>query len=216
MRGIVLLLAGLITALGAQAQGPVAAPRLAPGDRWVYDRYGFTDRLSSRVEVVIAKIDAGTGLLEEKVTTLEALAPDARPKGEERTEQRVAATLTQPTTKTLRGHFSVLEFPLEVGKTWRNEMLFTGTRGYDILLESAAKVVGWEDVQVPAGKFRALKVERVTTLRGDRGPFAGNRSTVVWYVPEVRRWVRYDFTYTSNRADDQNRFRLELVSFQVK
>jgi hypothetical protein len=95
-------------------------------------------------------------------------------------------------------------------------MTFTGSAGFDLVLRGTAKVIGWEDVQVPAGKFRALKVEHDSTLRGSRGPFTANRKILLWYVPETKRWVRSEFTQTSNRADSQNRFRLELVSSQTK
>jgi hypothetical protein len=215
MRSLLLILASGFAVLAAHAQPPVAAPQPAAGDRWVYDRYGFTDRPSDRVEVAVDKIDSSAGY-GETLTVLEALGPDSRPKGEQRQQQRAIATLTVPTANVISGSFSLIDFPVEVGRTWQYEMTFTATSGFDLILRGTAKVVGWEEVQVPAGKFRALKVEHDSNLRGARGPFTANRKILVWYVPEVKRWVRYDFTQTSNRADSQNRFRFELVSFQLK
>ncbi len=215
MRAVLALLVSSLSVV-AHAQVPVAAPQLAAGDQWVYDRYGFTDRPSDRVEVVVDKVDSIAGFYRETLTVLEALGPDARPKGQQQLQRRTVATLTTPTDKVISGSFTLIEFPIEPGKTWQYAMTFTGAQGYDLVLRGTAKVAGWEDVQVPAGKFRALKIEHDSNLRGERGPFTANRKILVWYVPELKRWARYDFTQTSNRADSQNRFRFELVSFQVK
>ena len=216
MRSILLILAGALTVLGAHAQPPVAAPQLGVGDRWVYERYGFTDRPSARVEFAVVKIDSSAGFYDETETVLEALGPDSRPKGDQQRQQRTLAALTVPIVNTVSGSFPLIDFPIEAGKTWQYEMTFTASSGFDLVLRGSAKAVGWEDVQVPAGKFRALKVEHDSTLRGARGPFTANRKILLWYVPELKRWVRYELTQTSNRADSQNRFRLELVSFQLK
>jgi uncharacterized lipoprotein YddW (UPF0748 family) len=45
-------------------------------------------------------------------------------------------------------------------------------------------VVGWETVEVPAGKFRALRVEATHDGRRN-GP-----QVTAWYAPEVKRYVR--------------------------
>jgi hypothetical protein len=48
------------------------------------------------------------------------------------------------------------------------------------------RVVGWETVRVPAGEFRALRVERRMRL-GDWDQFRGEtwRAETEWFVPEV-------------------------------
>ena len=43
------------------------------------------------------------------------------------------------------------------------------------------KVTGWQDVEVPAGKFKALHVEFERS-----GPFRGSASESIWYAPEAR------------------------------
>jgi hypothetical protein len=58
-----------------------------------------------------------------------------------------------------------------------------------------ATVLGWEQVTVPAGTFRALRV-RVTGQRsapiGGRTAFAGRFEMSVWYAPDVNRTVRQE------------------------
>ena len=49
------------------------------------------------------------------------------------------------------------------------------------------KVLGWETVKVPAGEFRAMKVERTMYL-ADYDTFRGNtqRTETEWYAPDIR------------------------------
>jgi hypothetical protein len=84
------------------------------------------------------------------------------------------------------------EFPLSVGReypaTWENKRPRSGT--FHVKHERSVKVVGWEEVEVPAGKFRALKVHAEGTYqRLDRSNAGWARNTF-WYVPAVKRWVK--------------------------
>jgi hypothetical protein len=63
-----------------------------------------------------------------------------------------------------------------------------------IEIDLEGKVVRWEDVSVKAGSFKAMKVEvsgyfHVTTRMGERVNVSV--SDHVWYVPEVKRWVKH-------------------------
>jgi hypothetical protein len=111
-------------------------------------------------------------------------------------------------------------FPLEVGKTWRLE--FTEQNPDPQKLRETVtlpyKVVGWEDVTVPAGKFHALKIESDGRWTADVAPRVLNGAVIAkqgsamsqatetrvvrgvrvsgrlykcfWYAPEVKRWVK--------------------------
>lgn len=80
-------------------------------------------------------------------------------------------------------------FPLEPGKSWQGK--FTMRRP-DRTFENdmSVTVVGWEDVTVPAGTFRALKLSGISWYRRVDNNFTGRVVTNLWYVPEVRRFVR--------------------------
>jgi hypothetical protein len=113
-----------------------------------------------------------------------------------------------------------LAFPLALGKTWNvnyeenNPNPIHAREEFDI----AYKVVGWEDVKTPAGSFKALRIEGKGNWVADipqrvrtnavlskqgvaiaqssqnivQGPqrATGRLYRVVWYVPEIKRWVR--------------------------
>jgi hypothetical protein len=106
----------------------------------------------------------------------------------------------------------LMRFPLSVGDrydaAWQMRRARVGT--FLARHERAVKVAGWEDIEVPAGKFRALKVEASGTWRRlDSGRSDWARNTV-WYAPQVKRWVK------SLYEDAQGKVGEELVFYVVQ
>jgi hypothetical protein len=180
LRGV--LAAALVgAALPVTAQ--VAAPALKAGDTWTYRG---VDNYSKRV----------TGTWTREVT---AAAPGGirvvTRDGGEATEalfrapgEMTSGVLGDRARGTMEPALQVTPFPLAEGKSWtqkvvrtdpatgdRREMLVTG------------RVRGWETVKVPAGEFKALKVERTLYL-GDYDSFRGitQRTETEWYAPDIR------------------------------
>jgi hypothetical protein len=97
-------------------------------------------------------------------------------------------------------HSGTFKFPLRADASWKSiSHLRLPRRGFfEVRYERTASIAGYEDIEVPAGKFRALKVivegrwERldVAAMRGRAIPTSGGMYTAVWYVPEVKRWVK--------------------------
>jgi hypothetical protein len=113
-----------------------------------------------------------------------------------------------------------LAFPLALGKTWNvnYEENNPNPRHVREEFDVSYRVVGWEDVTTPAGAFKALKIEgkgnwvadsparvqtnSVVAKQGAavaqssqnvvQGPqrATGRIYHVVWYAPEVKRWVK--------------------------
>jgi hypothetical protein len=93
------------------------------------------------------------------------------------------------------------------------------------LCEASARVLGQESVQVPAGTFTAVKVAISHEWRASgsgSGAAAisglmGGRTLTVWYVPELKRAVKYSSRITvGDLPPVDSTFDLELVSYQVK
>jgi len=75
-----------------------------------------------------------------------------------------------------------LAWPLKVGKKWKN--VFTGERpqeGFTWDLDTEVTVIRLEEVTVPAGKFKAFRIE---IYRG------GNLRFEYWYSPKVKWFVK--------------------------
>ena len=105
----------------------------------------------------------------------------------------------------------ILNFPMRLGSEWNDTFAATtligARKGQTNKYAEAVKVLDWEDVQVKAGTFRAIKLENV------QESFAyGSGRDVYWYAPEVRYFVKcqYDPYYRHGVSD------WELVSFELK
>jgi len=91
--------------------------------------------------------------------------------------------------------------------------------------DASARAIGQESVQVPAGTFTAVKVEVSHEWRPSGGAsgaaaiagLLGGRTLTVWYVPELKRAVKFSSRLTVGDVPPvDSTFDLELVSYQVK
>ncbi len=170
------------------AQDKIEAPTLNVGDKWV-----FSDGITIQV---IGKDENGYKVKFQKETflfdksTLNRIYPV---EGKKRQINRIA----------LR---KLLDFPLVVGKKWKdnysaqlkweeghNSARNTGTTsGDETQIFESYRVLGWEDVEVQAGRFKALKIEY---KREWSSPIGGMREGKAWYwySPEVKNVIRLQF-----------------------
>ena len=138
-----------------------------------------------------------------------------------------------------------LAFPLAPGKSWTVNYVENNPnpRVAREAVDISYKVVGWEDLTTPAGAFKALKIEGKGNWVADsparvqtnsvlakqgaalaqssqnvvQGPqrAIGRIYRVVWYVPEVKRWVklRYEILSPTGQVAESNE--AELTAFHV-
>lgn len=138
-----------------------------------------------------------------------------------------------------------LSFPLQLGKTW--DLQYTEQHPNKAhkfeKWDNKFTVVGFESVEVPAGQFKALKIEsegswaaelepNQTLVQGAQSrensttmvtqvskttdiPVTGRTYKAYWYVPEVKRWVKYVEEYYTNGGVRNERYTGELESFKL-
>jgi uncharacterized caspase-like protein len=111
----------------------------------------------------------------------------------------------------------IYSFPLEPGKSWQAKYRTSRGDGRVFDNDRSATVEGWEQVTVPAGTFRALKVSSLTYYhRVDSGGSGGGRSVFnYWYAPEVGRPVRIEDVNIGNNGIVQQDFTSELISYRL-
>jgi len=91
-------------------------------------------------------------------------------------------------------------YPLEPGKSWSVRFSYIASELNRVEVALNATVVGWEEVKVPAGTFRAMKLtydghwDLSISYRsgGGFGAPGGPVKQTAWYVPEVKRLVRLE------------------------
>lgn len=216
MRFAALLFLSAIALPNAFAQSPaqVERPEFVIGDRWVSRQVDLhSDEEVNKWELKV------TGLHEDSVqfAGVTLANKDASKVGKSYKTSASRSTLTIPNSLVVEGKEVKFDFPLEVGKTWKYDYKNARSDGKGYIAHSAeAKVDGWEDVEVPAGKFKALKVTHYIFYSNvNASGRTTNRATQknYWYSPEVKREVKYEFVDRSGAGD---RVRTELVEYEVK
>lgn len=138
-----------------------------------------------------------------------------------------------------------LSFPLEIGKSWtvKYEEANPSPQKLREIDVHNYRVIGWEDVSVPAGKFHALKIESKGSWTADLMPHLVNNAVAArqgnvtalstekrltlsqrvrgqyyeafWYVPAIKRWVKStEESYTSG-GDLASATSTELESYTI-
>jgi hypothetical protein len=114
---------------------------------------------------------------------------------------------------------NALDFPLSVGKGWKDRT--SGThRGkfdnYDVSYFTECKVQGVEKVETPAGTFPSYKIRclqrEMGILQIEGRP--GSGTVYYWYSPEVKNWVKREFDQSGHWPDSfQNAV---LASYELR
>jgi hypothetical protein len=212
MRCLAALCLALALAAAANAgdDAPVALPKVTAGDRWVYRLADWYGQEGKAYEV---KVTFASSRAIQAVSTLQAT----------HAEIDTAWTPEWNAVTDLRGgsfypDSGLLHFPLHPGLRYTSEFKVKRPRdGFFGTLKLNVEVVGWEQVSVPAGTFRALKIEAPGVA--DAPDNFGGSSTVryvIWYVPEVRRWVRWQFDVRNPQGRTARHDTEELVEYHVQ
>lgn len=239
-KSAVLLLAGCLPVI-AMAQS-IGSPTLKSGDTWTYmdtlesgpsgwrqthDVVSLNRVTSSHIYVTTKPVNATT---EGREIVMDADWSRAREiDGNETVVNRPLA------------------FPLETGKSWRVQYTEAHPKENPglstITWTTKYKVVGYEDIEVPAGKFHALKIEAEGDWKGVSAAsngvvqaaqmqagqttlitqarhvtpenVGGNTYKAFWYAPEVGRWVKSVEEYYGSNGVRSQRYTSELENYKV-
>ncbi len=196
----------------AHKQRGVAAPALNPGAAWTYAE-SVESRGTSRVaHEVMTLVRADSQTIVVNIRAVNGAGPGR--------EQLVGPEWSR--VRSVNGRPTVvnrpLAYPLALGKTWTldySELSPADRSHTKESWQSTYKVAAWEEVTVPAGTFRALRIDADgswtaelpanTMLAQGRAPNGANVAVAsrqgprtatgrflktFWYVPEVHRWVK--------------------------
>jgi hypothetical protein len=112
-------------------------------------------------------------------------------------------------------------FPLKAGNTWdlkstqvTTDPGSTKERIFDMTVHLT--VFGEEEIEVPAGRMRAVKVEREVQWKQRGTNDAGQRKTTFWYNGAAKRWVRMADKSTTSAGKVILEELSELASYNVK
>ena len=239
MKTIAFGVVGIFLSLNGFAQS-LDAPAVAAGDMWTYRdtrETGQTGWTQTHDEIKVSRTTTSTIYFSQKQS--DSTQPI----------KEVFAGLDWARIRDVNGKETVvnkpLSFPLSIGKTWEiqyTEQHPNKAHKYEQMNDKYT-VVGYESIDVPAGKFKALKIEvegkwvaekepaqaviqgaettqngtsMTTEVRKTTADTASGRLyKAFWYVPEVKRWVKSVEEYYSSGGTRNERYTAELESFKV-
>lgn len=182
-------------ASASAAPAPGAAPGLpAAGTSWTY---AYLEKIFGRrqIDVSVRVLRVDGSIVEEAVTSAGASGGDTR--------RAINAQESRFALHALSGTASMTELapyflaaaagktPSEIGDPAGYPI---GSPGLPTWIAKAT-VQGWEQIAVPAGTFRALRVDvagRRSASIGGRSTEAGRFTMSVWYAQDVKRIVRLE------------------------
>jgi hypothetical protein len=184
----------------------VSAPLIRPGSTWTYQVTDTSSKEPRLLTLTFEKEDVykNTSVLAFKTDSGEFILYD-------RDLNLVAVVAGDRVLREASPSYRAFDFPFYVGKEWRS--VFTYQDNARSLswspVEVHWKTKEYDVVKVPAGQFRAFKLESEP-----RTNWAMKEE--LWYAPEVLQVVRWKYERTSAHYLGKGRETGELVQFALK
>jgi hypothetical protein len=192
------------------AQDKIEAPVWNVGDKWVFT--------AGSIEIVNADPKSYTLKFSDDICIQERQGLNVII-FDKSTLNRIYALEGNKRKKYTRGRAKILNFPIFAGKKW--EYAYSAPALYGLAgslreecdYNESFKVLSWEDIDVPAGKFKTVKMEYLRpTIRCTYAPALDVKSTTFyWYSPEAQYFVKAKYDFRSEEVKDW-----ELISFKLK
>jgi len=211
------LLALLIVFLPAMvfAQEKVEAPVWNVGDKWNFTGDGSIEVVKVDPDGFILKFSDRICMVETQGCSAILLEKYSR--------NRINAVEGDKRKKYVMGLSKILDFPLPTGKQWKSaysstEVSRQSGHNYYYDYSEIFKVLGLEDIEVRARKFRAIRLEYKRVVTSSSWTFATIGEEIkhqYWYSPEAKYFVKcqYDEDWMKGQKEV---FNWELTSFQLK
>ncbi len=108
---------------------------------------------------------------------------------------------------------NVLNFPMFVGKKWKNNTYDKPARDrVEVTYINEFNVEGVEDIITPAGTFKCYKIRlKQTNMRSFK-----NGWVHYWYSPEVKIWIKREAEKTDYWLNSTWTLNAELISYTLK
>jgi hypothetical protein len=193
---LVLLIPTLVS-----GQNKVEAPLWNVGDKWI---------LSDDVVIKIVNVDGGSYAVEYSTTRGDLTLIY------EKSSLNRLYYMDRTGRKKYEGRNKRLfNFPMEVGKTWTDKFITkqTALGSQEMTYLETFTVLGWEEIGIQAGKFKALKLEYKQERIGQTADRTKEGKAWYWYSPDVKSMIKCQYA----KSDYWDAiYDWEIVSFKLK
>jgi len=197
------------------AQEKVDSPIWNVGDKWNFTGDGNIEVIKADQNGYIVKFSDKNCVFERQECSAILF--------EKSTLNRMNVVDGDKRKKYTMGLRKIMDFPLSSGKQWKyaySAIAFSAAAVRQLSYDYSENytVLGWEDVEVKAGKFKALKLEYkrlVTGASGGWGSVGEEIKNQYWYCPGVKYFVKCQYDKDWMKGEKEI-FNWELTSFQLK
>lgn len=200
---------GTLPSVYGQSGSTLEKPTHTIGDTWTYRTLDWDQEKRRNKFVVLA--------VKGEVFQLESTPVQAAGSANSGTPAKFNATLDKWDffgARITSGARANIRFPLSLGDTWKYEYSIARSGGGNMVLQYEVSADSWEDVTVPAGTFRALKI-----IHNGRYTMDGGSSTVretFWYAPNVKNYIKWEHQSRNFSGGMFDNVRRELTEFKVQ
>jgi len=197
------------------AQDKIEAPVWNVGDKWFFTGDGSIEVIKAVPNGYILKFSDGKCIYETQGFSTILFHKSSL--------NRLNILEGDKQTKYTRGYKKLFDFPFGVGKQWKDAYStksimgpYAGRSSFDF--SENFSVLGWEDVEVRAGKFKALKLEYKRILTASTAAWANPGEQIenqYWYSPDAKYFVKCQYDKDLMKGYKEL-FNWELTSFQLK
>ena len=193
----------------ATAKEKVDAPVWNVGDRWIFSNGGIIEVMDVNQNSYVLRFSDDICIVESR--KFNAIVFDKS------TLHRIYGFNGDKRKKYTNNLKKIFDFPLSPGKQWRDDEIYETSliSSFSMLGDldwyQIFKVLAWEDVEVQAAKFRAIKLEVST----GHPPDELWSKSLYWYSPEVKYFVKCQYDPDAE-ATFKEIVSWELSSFKVK
>lgn len=201
---LALLLVAVPIVSAGQSDMPIRRPEIRVGDSWTYRSLNLFDRGTEEHETRVTFAD-GKLILAVSTRKSDGKEFDSSWTPEWNAISSYIGWIYRPPT-------GILRFPLRVGDKYsiKFEVMRPRVSTATFHATGMATVSGWEWVEVPAGKFQAIKVDVDAVYQRLDDLSTHSRHFTFWYHPEVRRWVKLRAVTPGGESGE------ELLAYKLK
>lgn len=179
-----------------------APPAFVAGDNWTYRVTNLLDQKERRVFLRVSALRGDEVEYGQGTVIGDTVGNYVRIKHESNTQNFSPSN-----------YFYV--FPMKKGGTWTMKASQrTGERTFD--LEVKLKVGGEEEIDTPAGKLRAVRIDRESRWKQRNSTASGVNTWTYWYNSAVKRFVAAEQQNVTTSGKLLASERYELIAYSVR
>lgn len=180
------------------------------GDKWIFSNKGTIEVINADQNNYVLKFSDDISIGERWGVNTIAFEKD--------TLYRIYTLEGDKRKKYTMSKRRIFNFSFSPGKQWKD--VFTATpvvapRYGDLNYYESFRVLGWENIKVQAGKFKAIKLEATTGHTAQKEAPEWESVTLYWYSPEVKYFVKCQYDPFTEAIFPQI-VSWELTAFKVK